>query len=57
MGRPVQGSMKAPNVDYYRRVKELFAELYIKYKLEPTPSRGLNVCVERDIWNYAKNNN
>ena len=53
MGRPVQGSMKAPDVDYYRRVKELFAALYTKYELEPTPSRGLNVCVERDIWNYA----
>jgi len=53
MGRPVQGSMKAPDVDYYRRVKELFAELYTKYKLEPTESRGLNVCVEREVWRYA----
>ena len=57
MGRPVQGSMKAPDVDYYRRVKELFAELYTKYELEPAQSRGLNVCIEREIWNYAKNNN
>ena len=57
MGRPVQGSMKAPDVDYYRRVKELFAELFTKYKLEPTQSRGVNVCIERDIWNFAKNNN
>jgi len=57
MGRPVQGSMKAPDVDYYRRVKELFAELYTKYKLEPTQSRGLNVCVEQEIWKYAKLNN
>jgi hypothetical protein len=54
MGRPVQGSMKAPDVDYYRQVKELFAELYIKHKLEPPESRGLNVCIERDIWNYAR---
>jgi hypothetical protein len=53
MGRPVQGSMKAPDVDYYRRVKELFAELYTKHKLELPESRGLNVCIERDIWNYA----
>jgi hypothetical protein len=53
MGRPVQGSMKAPDIDYYRRVKELFAELYVRYGLEPTVSRGLNVCIERDIWNYA----
>jgi hypothetical protein len=53
MGRPVQGSMKAPDIDYYRRVKELFAELYVRYGVEPTASRGLNVCIERDIWNYA----
>jgi len=53
MGRPVQGSMKAPDVGYYRRVKEYFADLYMRYGLEPTASRGLNVCIERDIWNYA----
>lgn len=53
MGRPVQGSMQAPDLDYYKRVKELFACLYQTYKLEPTDSRGLNVCIERDIWNYA----
>jgi hypothetical protein len=54
MGRPVQGSMKAPDIDYYRRVKELFAELYVRYDLEPVASRGLNVCIERDIWNYVQ---
>jgi len=53
MGKPVRGSMKAPNADYYKRVKEHFAELYTKYHLEPTPTAGLNVCIERDIWNYA----
>ena len=53
MGRPVMGSMKAPPLDYYKRVKELFAELYVKHELEPPKSKGLNVCVERDIWNYA----
>jgi hypothetical protein len=53
MGRPVRGSMKPPNVEYYQRMKELFAQLYTSYDLEPVNSRGLNVCVERDIWNYA----
>jgi len=53
MGRPVMGSMQAPEVDYYRRVKELFAELYVKHGLEPAPCRGLNVCIERDIWRWA----
>jgi hypothetical protein len=54
MGRPVMGSMTAPGLDYYRRVIDMFAELYDKHDLEPPRSRGLNVCVERDIWNHAK---
>lgn len=54
-GRPVMGNMQAPGVDYYRRVKELFAELYTRYQLEPPATRGLNVCMERDIWRYAQN--
>ena len=53
MGRPVCGTMKTPSVDYYKRTKELFAELYQKYQLEPPKSHGLNVCIERDIWNYS----
>ena len=53
MGRPVMGTMQAPGLDYYRRVKELFAELYQTYHLEPAGCCGLNVCMERDIWRYA----
>jgi hypothetical protein len=53
MGRPVLGSMIPPDVEYYRRVKELFADLYTRYNLEPAKTSGLNVCIERDIWNYA----
>lgn len=53
MGRPVEGSMKTPGLEYYRKVKELYAELYRKYGLEPSECRGLNVCMERDIWNYS----
>jgi len=53
MGKPVCSSMTAPGVDYYKRVKDLFAELYQKYNLEPSDSHGLNVCIERDIWNYS----
>ncbi|MDR0858363.1 MAG: hypothetical protein LBN97_04985 [Oscillospiraceae bacterium] len=50
MGRPVMGTMKAPDVSYYRRVIDLFGELYAKYGLEPAGVCGLNVCMERDIW-------
>ena len=52
-GKPVMGSMKPAELDYFRRVKELFAELYQKYQLEPAGCCGLNVCVERDIWRWA----
>ncbi|MDR0936390.1 MAG: radical SAM protein [Oscillospiraceae bacterium] len=50
MGRPVRGTMSAPGVDYYRRVIDLFGEIYTKFNLEPAGARGLNVCMERDIW-------
>ncbi len=53
MGRPVNNTMQTPGIEYYKKVKNLFAELYQKYNLEPSRCRGLNVCIERDIWNYA----
>ena len=53
MGRPVQSTMQAPDISFYKRVKELYADMYQKYNLEPVANRGLNVCVERDIWNYS----
>ena len=52
-GKPVNGSMKPANLDYFRRTKEMLAELYLKYDLEPSGCCGLNVCVERDIWRQA----
>jgi hypothetical protein len=55
MGRPVMSNMKTPDVFYYRKVKELFAELYQKYNLEPSRCCGMNVCMERDIWNFSLN--
>lgn len=55
MGRPVLGNMQPPDVHFYRAVKELFGELYRKYNLEPSKCDGLNVCMERDIWNYSRN--
>ncbi len=53
MGRPVAGSMTPPDAAYYRKVKELFAGLYQQYGLEPSECCGLNVCMERDIWNFS----
>ncbi len=53
-GKPVNGSMKPPELDYYRKVKEIFADLYMKYDLEPAGCCGLNVCIEKDIWRFAQ---
>ena len=53
LGKPVMGSMKAPRLDYFRKVKEMLAELYTKYELTPAGECGLNVCVGRDIHAYA----
>lgn len=53
-GKPVMGSMKTPDLDYYRAVKEMLAELYIKYDLRPAGGCGLNVCIERDIRKWAE---
>lgn len=38
---------------YYRRAKEMLAQLYVTYHLEPAGGCGLNVCVERDIYRWA----
>ena len=52
-GKPVMGSLKAPDLDYFRAAKEMLAELYQKYKLCPAGNHGLNVCVEKDIWRWS----
>jgi hypothetical protein len=52
-GKPVRGSMRPPELDYYRAVKEMLAQLYVKYNLKPAGGCGLNVCVERDIYRWA----
>jgi len=47
--RPVRGSTAAPALDYYRRARRGFAELFAKYRLEPPGASGLNVCICRDL--------
>ena len=54
-GKPVMGSMKTPDVDYFRAAKEILGELYVKYNLLPPGNCGLNVCVEKDIFKYVTN--
>lgn len=52
-GKPVRGTMKPPELEYYRQAIDLLGELYSKYNLEPAGGCGLNVCIERDIWKKA----
>ena len=52
-GKPVNGSMRPASLDYFRKTKDMLAELYLKYGLEPAGCCGLNVCVERDVWRQA----
>lgn len=47
--RPVRGSTTPPGLDYYRRARQGFAELFARYKLEPPGASGLNVCMCRDL--------
>jgi hypothetical protein len=51
-GRPVQGRMQTPGLDYYRKVKEGLARIYETYGIVPPGSNGLNVCMCRDVWNH-----
>ena len=47
--RPVRGSTTPPSLDYYRRARQGFADLFSRYKLEPPGASGLNVCMCRDL--------
>jgi hypothetical protein len=51
-GRPVRGTMRAPGLDYYRKIKEGLARIYETYGVVPPGSNGLNVCMCRDVWNH-----
>lgn len=51
-GRSVMGKVQAPGLDYYRKVKEGLADIYVKYGIEPPGGIGFNVCLCRDTWNH-----
>ena len=48
-GRPVLGSMKAPDLRYYQVFKTELARIYRQYGIIPPGGKGLNVCICRDI--------
>jgi len=50
--RPVRESTTPPGLDYYRRARQGFVELFAKYKLKPPGASGLNVCMCRDLSNH-----
>jgi hypothetical protein len=41
----------APDLDYYKRVKELFLDLYSRYDIIPAEAVGENGCVEIEFYN------
>lgn len=51
--RPVLGSTTPPGLDYYRRARAGFLELFRKHQLQPPGASGLNVCVCRDLARQA----
>lgn len=53
-GKPVLGKMKAPDLNFYHKVKQGLAKIYFKYSIEPPGGSGLNVCMCRDTWNHKE---
>jgi len=49
-GRPVLGSMKAPGLEYFQKVKKELGRIYKQYGIVPPGGKGLNVCMCRDIY-------
>jgi hypothetical protein len=42
-----------PEIDYYRRVREAFAEIYSRYQLVPPGvTAGAHVSMCRDVFNH-----
>ena len=52
-GLTVNGVKIPPDLDYYRRVKDLFLELYVKYDLRPAERSGENGCIEEEFYRAA----
>ncbi len=49
-GRPVLGSIKTPDIEYYKMVADGLAKIYSEYSIIPPGEKGLNVCICRDIF-------
>ena len=52
-GSALSATAPAPELAYFRRVKEHLAMLYDKYNLIPGGD-GINVCIEHDVCNCRK---
>lgn len=49
-GRPVLDSMKTPDLAFYQTVKNELSRIYKKHGVIPPGGKGLNVCIDRDIY-------
>jgi hypothetical protein len=54
-GKPVMGSVKPPDMEFYLAAKKGLAEIFERYGIVPPGGKGLNVCMCRDTW-INKNN-
>ncbi|MCI6018134.1 MAG: radical SAM protein [Clostridiales bacterium] len=54
MGLSVLGKTTPPDLDYYKRVKDLFLNLYDKYQLVPAEQSGENGCLEVEFYNAVR---
>jgi hypothetical protein len=53
-GQPVCGKAEPPGLDYYRKARQTFLEIFDKYQLEPPGGAGLHVCMCRDLWQHRE---
>ena len=51
-GNPDPGISVVPGLEYFRKLRRGFAEIYRKYPVEPFGDIGFNVNFSRDIWNH-----
>jgi hypothetical protein len=50
---PILGLERPPGLDYYRRVRDGFARLYDRYRLQPPGvTAGAHVSMCRDVWEH-----
>lgn len=53
-GKPVMGTQKTPDLNYYRKIKQGLAVIYEKYGIVPPGDTALNSHIDRDVWRHKE---